>query len=252
MENITLIKKNNDLILNDLTEIVFTPKFRDIIQIIKELIEKKVLLKGFTGKDTFDYFHLSICKIMSLLDIFRDSYITWIGSLELYYDFFSDWFKFKISNPKILTPMIYKLDKKKLNLLEDFMLSRFEYQFNDSNQDNITNSLNTIFTNINPIICENGNTYKLKIKGCLRRVTIRCGFMETLSFIKENSCKPKIKDQILSLRKKNLKHYKTSEYKHLILVEDSITQDYYVCKQIDLIICKSDNLISNSCIHTLV
>lgn len=247
--------KNNSLILNNISDYIFTAEYRDITQIIKEFIENNCLLKSFSKKDIFDYYHLDLCKVQSLLDIYRDSYITWISAVNLYYEYFEDWFQknkslntlskqFLIKESKDSnSPLYYKFNKSDLSKLEINMINRFEYQFNENNQDNITNSLGTIFSNINPLICENTKTYKLKVKGELRVVDFRSKFLNTLNFIKENKCKEKVKEKILHLRKTKLKKYKPTEYKDLILVEDFITQDYYICKNSDLIVCKSNTYL---------
>jgi hypothetical protein len=254
--NYYLDRKNNNQILHDLSDKIFTTQYRDIIQILKNFIETNVLLKSFRKKDLFDHFHLYLCKIISILDIYRDSYITWLGSLKLYYTFFDEWFAItKLNKPNlkdniyiniqskdINSPIHYKLNKNEINILENNMIARFEHQFNENNQDTITNSLGSIFSNINPIICESSPTYKLKIKNQLRVVVKRSNFLETLTFIKDNKCKDKAKEKIMHLRKTKLKKYKPYEYKDLILVEDYITQDYYICKKSELYIYKSNGI----------
>lgn len=254
--NYYLDRKNNSLILNDINDNIFTTQYRDIIQLLNKFIETNVLLKSFKKKDLFDYFHLYLCKIVSILDIYRDSYITWVGSLNLYYQFFSYWFtKSKIQKPNINdkkylkqeskdinSPIYYKLNKKEIRILEDNMITRFEYQFNENNQDTITNSLGTIFSNINPIICDSSPTYKLKVKNELRVVVYRSDFLDTITFMKNNKCNAKSREKMMQLRKTKLKKYKTSEYKDLVLVEDYLTQDYYICKKSEIQVHKSNGI----------
>lgn len=261
-------KKNNQPILEDITDKIYTPVHRDITQILKQIIECKVLLKEFSNIDTFDHIHILICEIISLLDIYRDTFITWIGAFDLYKEFYHEWFSTKNKYQVNLSPITYKLTKTNLERLENNMLSRFEYYFNENKQDNINNALGTIFTYMNPIKYKASSTYmnpikykagskyKLKVKEHFepRTVIYRSTFLDTISYINEdeNKCKPGSKEKILKLRKKKLKNFKTSEYKDLLLVEDCITEDYYICKKSELLICKSKGFSDKNMYLSLV
>ena len=283
---------------------------------MQKFIEKKILLKAFSGFNTFEKFHVYLCKLVSLMDIFRDVYITWITCLKAINEFYSFWFKaikydlclicgelfnsnsikhsycknhivhkncvpvydkcvicntkkhplskYIESNiplkysliknyKKINCPLNFKLTSKNLNKIDQTMTFRFEIMFNDYNQDNIANSLGSIFGNVNEMLLNNSNkNYTLKVKNEPRTVTICSMFLDTINFINSQDCKLEVKDKIFKLRKKEFKKYKPSEYKQILLVEDYITQDYYICKKSDLIKSDVDGICDKFNYQTIV
>jgi len=228
-------KNNNNLILNDLTDVIAKEKYKNIIQIIKTIIDSKVLLKAFSKQNTFDHFHINICKIMTLLDIYRDCYITWIGVYNLYKEFFLEWFISKNKVTVSLTPETYQISKSKLYYLEENMINKFKFLNKNITNDFMINSFGTLFNNINTLLYDNDSIYKLKIKNVYRKVICKSKFIDCINYINENKLKPEEKSKILNLRKKKLRKFKTSEYKNLILVEDYITKEYYICKNTDIL-----------------
>jgi hypothetical protein len=290
--------KNNNLILNDIIDKIYIFKVKEIIQIMKEIIEKKVLLKTFSANNIFEKFHIYLCKINTLLDIFRDSYITWIRAVKIYNDYYCFWFKAikykicllcgemfnyndivtlscknhtvhekclknkmkcEICNPtfhplkqfldidipvkysilknykKIKCPIDYKLSDQNFKTLETKILNRFEYILSENNQDMITSCLGTIFGSINHTVINKNTNIKLLVGKEYRTVLLCSSYLNSIKFINSNKCNPEIKLKIQLLRSKIKKKYKDpSKYKELILVEDYITQDYYICKHSDL------------------